>query len=255
MSAFSGRPNHSLNLYLSSGGANIGGNYTIVNWSLYAVRNSGVGSWSLSPKGSWSVNIGGNVYNGGGWSYDFRSATSVLIGSGSYAIGHNSNGTGSVSGSAYADSSSTLGSASASAAMTLPTIPRTPSGLTLSSDNPTRIYASWSAQANPTGYTVQIDTQADFSTASTYTTGPSLPAYNFTGLLPGRTYYVRVRSSTAVGSSSYSAAQSLAIGIGGKYWDGTAEVPFTTAVRWDGTAEVPLTIAVRWDGTQEVPIT
>lgn len=121
---FSGRPNHELHLVVTNGSPNVDTNKTPISWALYAVHVSGVGSWSLTPAGSWSVNIGGHVVNGGAWSYDFRSVSSVLIGSGSVDVEHNPDGTLTLSSSASANSASTLGAASSGGSMVLPTIPR-----------------------------------------------------------------------------------------------------------------------------------
>jgi hypothetical protein len=108
-----------------------------------------------------------------------------------------------------------------------------------------------------TGYTIHYTTDPTFSTGITVVTTTS--GHNVIAVTPGQVYYVRVACSNAVTAaagtlSAWSPAASIRVGIGGKRWSGTAEVPFTTAVRWDGTTEVPITIAMRWDGTAEVPI-
>lgn len=121
---FSGRSGYRLRLVVTYGAYSIAGNSTPVSWWLYADQTSGSDTWSLSPNGSRSTNIGGHTWSAGGWSYDFRSASSFLIGSGSETIVHNANGSKTISVSGYANSGSTLGSASASGSLTLPTIPR-----------------------------------------------------------------------------------------------------------------------------------
>lgn len=122
---FSGRTNHRLRLEFNQGSQNINNNTSVVNWALYAELVSGGGSYSFDVKGSWSVNIDGQVINGGGWNYDFRSTNPKLLGSGSVTITHNADGTRSITGSASADSQGTLGSASTnSPTLTLNTIPR-----------------------------------------------------------------------------------------------------------------------------------
>lgn len=122
---FSGRTNHRLRLEFTQGSQSIANNTTVVNWALYADLVSGGGSYSFDVKGSWSVNIDGQVVNGGGWNYDFRDYTTKLLGSGSFTITHNTNGTKSINAFASANSQGTLGSATTNTeTLTLTTIPR-----------------------------------------------------------------------------------------------------------------------------------
>jgi hypothetical protein len=123
---FSGRTTHELRLYTQLASQSIEGNYSTINWQLYIFRNasSSYGTWSLTPKGSSWTNIGGNVWNGGAYTYDTRNTDTILLGSGSFNVGHNPDGTGSYGLSAASDSQSTLGSASCSSSEGLPTIPR-----------------------------------------------------------------------------------------------------------------------------------
>ena len=257
---FSGRSQYYLRLDVSYAYQSIPGNYSVVNWSLQIIESPEWGTYSLSPHGSWAVNIGGNGYSGGGYTYDFRGGVnSKLLGSGQTVIYHDAAGNGGVSFSGSSSSGSTLGSASTGGGyLALPFIPKapaTPAAPTLT-PGPGTIAVSWTAPSNGgsaiTSYTVQYSTNSNMSGALTKTASGT--STTLTGLTFGQTYYVRVRANNAVGSSAYSAIRSAFVGIGGKRWDGSAQTPFATAVRWDGTKEVPITVAVRWDGTQEVPL-
>lgn len=125
---FSARTNHRLRIEVNQVSQNIAGNSSVVSYALYAERTGGTGSWSNNVQGSSSVNINGSVVGGPAWNYDFRnsSTTPRLIMNGSRTVGHNSNGTLTISFSGAANSSSTLGSAAANGgSLTLTTIPRT----------------------------------------------------------------------------------------------------------------------------------
>ena len=122
--AFSARANHQLRLETQVASQSIAGNYSTINWQLYAEKTSASTSYYLTAGGSSAANIGGNVWNGGGWSYDFRSTTTIALGSGSFNVAHNPDGTGSYSFSASATAPGTLGSASCASSEGLPTIAR-----------------------------------------------------------------------------------------------------------------------------------
>lgn len=121
---YSARTNHRLRLDVSQGTQNVAGNYTNFSWALYIERTSGVGSYYLTNGGSGSVNIGGAVTGVPAHQYDTRSSTVILIASGSNNIGHNADGTLTLSVSASVSSPGTIGSASLSGAFAVTTIPR-----------------------------------------------------------------------------------------------------------------------------------
>ncbi len=245
---FSGRSNQALqlNVTITNNGAN-----STASWALYYVRNSGTGSFTNSPTGSWAVNIGGNTASGAGPAYNLQSASSVLVASGAFAV---PNGAVLYS-SASASGVNLLGNASLSAADAVgPGAPSTPS-LT---STPSTIAATWTDGGNGgagiTSHRIYYGTDPALAGASYVDTGSGTPAATITGLTPGQLYYVAVYAQNALGFGPRSGIASVRVGIGGKRWDGSAEVPFSQAMRWDGTQEVPITTAVRWDGTQEVPI-
>lgn len=121
---FSGRPNHRIRLETQLASQNIEGNYSTINWQLYLERTDQYGSWYLTAGGSRSVNIGGNVWNGGAFTYDTRSTATIALGSGAFNVGHNADGSGSYGFSSDVAAPGTLGSASCSGSEGLPTIPR-----------------------------------------------------------------------------------------------------------------------------------
>lgn len=247
---FSGRSNQVLHLDITPTN---NGSYTHVTWALYFIRRSGTGSFSSSPGGTWAVNLNGTTWGGTVGAWNTQTAATVLIASGAVDF---SNG-GIFYSAASASGVPVLGNASLNTAdNTGPGAPGTPS---LFSSTPSTINASWAGAPGGglaiVNYRLNISTNPDLSGYSFYDTGSGTPNYVFTGLTPGRVYYVNVIAQTSMGFGPGSAIASLRVGIGGKRFDGTNELAFSTAVRWDGTQEVPITTAVRWDGTQEVPLT
>lgn len=106
-------------------------------------------------------------------------------------------------------------------------------------------------------YVIQYGTDPTFASTTTATTTNGHNVYTVT---PGQLYYARIYSRNAVTNAAGawsvpSGVGSVRVGIGGKRFDGTSEIPFTQAFRWDGSQEVAITQAFRWDGAAEVPIT
>jgi hypothetical protein len=121
---FSARANHRIRLETQLAAQSISGNYSVVNWQLYAERTSSSSSYYLTAGGGGSVNIGGNVIGIGAWKYDFRSTAVYALGSGQVVIYHNADGTQAYGFSASISAPGSLGSASCSGSEGLPTIPR-----------------------------------------------------------------------------------------------------------------------------------
>jgi hypothetical protein len=127
--------NYRLRLEVNQSSQSIANNQSVVSYALYAERLAGSGFWSSTVQGSSSVTINGSAIGGPAWNYDFRnsSTTPKLIMSGSRTVGHNSDGTLTISFSGAANSASSIGSAGTnSGSLGLTTIPRT-SNVTLSS--------------------------------------------------------------------------------------------------------------------------
>jgi len=246
--AFSNRPNQVLHLDVSIAETPDG---STANWALYLVRRSGTGSFSGSPSGAWSVNIGGNITSGPVPAYNLQGGNTVVgIASGAFAVPN-----GVVLGSsAIANGVATLGNASLETADAVG--PGQPGLPALTSNVPTRINASWGVPANGgadiTSYRVIYGGTPSLGDASYFDTGNSAASVAINGLIPGRTYYVAVHAQNALGFGARSAVASIRVGIGGRIWDGTQERPLVTAKVWDGTQERDLAVAGIWSGSQEL---
>ncbi|OKI45116.1 fibronectin type III domain-containing protein [Micromonospora sp. CB01531] len=93
---------------------------------------------------------------------------------------------------------------------------------------------SWSAPsdtggASITGYELQRDTSSSFAAPVTATT--TNPSTSLSGLLPGTTYYLRVRAVTSAGTGGWSATTTFTTLSGVKVGDGTRWVD---AIVWVG---------------------
>ena len=100
-------------------------NTSIVTFSLELIKNSGSGLWN-NNNCSWSININGTAYSGT-FTYDFRNYSSLTLKSNTtQVIEHDSDGTKSISVSAYANMDNTpyVYPLNASGTLALTTIPR-----------------------------------------------------------------------------------------------------------------------------------
>lgn len=100
-------------------------NTSTVTFSLELIKNSGSGLWN-NNNCSWSININGTAYSGT-FTYDFRSYSSLTLKSNTtQVIEHDSDGTKSISVSAYANMDNTpyVYPLNASGTLALTTIPR-----------------------------------------------------------------------------------------------------------------------------------
>ncbi len=112
-----------LRLVTDEGTVDVPNNQSIVNWSLTIYKLSGSGRYTYSAD-SWGANIGGAGY-GGSFTYDFRSYSSLTIGSGSLWIGHDSDGSKTIySTGTFNDVQANLGAGTAGGYLGLTTIPR-----------------------------------------------------------------------------------------------------------------------------------
>lgn len=119
---FSDRGRYSLVLDVSQGTQEIGNNRTLVWWSLRIDETTENGSYDGNHL-TWNVNIGGQGASGS-TPYNFNNYNSLLLGSGSFWITHNSDGTMSIYTGATAGGGTTIGSAGAGGTWSLTTIPR-----------------------------------------------------------------------------------------------------------------------------------
>lgn len=200
-----------LHLVVNVASQNIAGNYSTISVQLYLERVSGTGRWSGYTDNSWSVNCAGQGANGGG-SYDLRPTGSQLLINQSFNVGHASNGTLTFTTSgAFHDPRGNIGDLSVSGNVTAPTIPRAPSAPTLvslTSVTPLGFAANFNPPSSQGGsaissYTLQVATNAAFTTGVQNFTGSSSPiAAN--SLTPSTMYYARVRATNSQGNSPWS---------------------------------------------------
>lgn len=151
---------YTLKLRVTLASQNIAANTSVVNFYLYAIKNSGSGYYTYTAK-PYNWNINGNS-GSGAKTYDFRSYTTLLLVSGSYTIPHNADGTKSISVSGYfnPDSGSTaLAAATASGTYALPTIPRasTPTVSPTSFDAGTTVTVNMNRASTSFTHTVTYD--------------------------------------------------------------------------------------------------
>lgn len=113
-----------LRLIVNQSSQDVANNTSTVSWSLTIIKGSGSGKWSFYTK-NWSVNIGGQTASGTISGYDFRNYTSLALGSGSFVIAHNSDGTKTISNSgSFSEAQINVGNGTASGNLALTTIPR-----------------------------------------------------------------------------------------------------------------------------------
>lgn len=207
--AFSGRANHQLRMETQVASQNIAGNYSTINWQLYAERTSASTSYYLTPSGSSTANVSANVWNGGGWTYDFRSQATVSLGSGSFTVGHNSDGTGSYGFGSSSTAGGSLGSASNSGSESLPTIARATQPTVSPGSGNTGSTFTIGTPAASTSFTHDIF--YSFDGGSSYTNlimgqAGSVASYNWTPpstLLPNSTGVTAVIAVNTYSGASY----------------------------------------------------
>ncbi len=106
---------------------------------------------------------------------------------------------------AYHASGNSAYSNEAMAATTSATLPRAPSGLTMSVIASTQINLAWADNStNETGFRVERKTGAAGTWSQIASLGANVRTYSNTGLAAGTTYYYRVRAYNAAGNSGYS---------------------------------------------------
>ena len=86
-----------------------------------------------------------------------------------------------------------------------------PSSLSATAVSTSRIDLSWTDNSsNETGFVVERDTSASFSSPATFTVGANVTSFSSTGLASGSTYYYRVKAVNGTDSSAYSNTASTA---------------------------------------------
>ena len=186
---------------ISSG--NQGGAFSPAS-AIYAVANTGTASmnWAATTTAAWLTlaPTGGTLTAGANTSVTATiNATAGTLAVGSYSdmiiFTNSTTGTGNTTRAV----SLAVGSNTAPSAPTISTLP-------LFSQGNSRT-VTWPAVSGATSYTIQIATDAAFTTNLVSQTVTS-PTASFANLASGVTYYYRVIATNAIGSSSYSATAS-----------------------------------------------
>lgn len=199
---------HRLDLYVNQDSQNLANNTSTVSYSLYLVHVSGAPpSFRNDLDTWWSSSIGGNVQSAP-TNYDFRGNVygSKLLGSGTYTLHHNTNGTLAITVTGGFATPGNIGSAEISQTFTLTTIPRMPSAprsLSAPAVGATTADLAWIAPANIGGSPI-AEYQARFGSAN-QSFGTSLTG-TIGPLNAGFSYSVKVRARNAQGWSPYSDA-------------------------------------------------
>jgi len=113
---------YQLVLDLSLNSQSVANNQSVVNWSLYILKGSGSGAYT-----SYTCYWSGPGASGSRPGFDFRGYTSLGLGSGTFVVNHNPDGTGTANASgafSETDSDPELGNGTVYASLGLPTIPR-----------------------------------------------------------------------------------------------------------------------------------
>lgn len=185
---------YTLYLDVSESNVSIANNTSVVNWTLRIVSTKALqyGSWDWDGA-PYSVTIDGSVVASGSKAYDFRNYQSLTIASGSKTITHNSDGSRSVSCSAYFGGNGTpIGDASASGTFALSKIPRyATSNQSLKEKTETLITMDWSSDSTIDYIWYSKDNGSNW-TGIDVTDGKS-GSYTISNLSANTTYNIKTR--------------------------------------------------------------
>lgn len=115
-----------LRFQVNQGAQDVAGNYSTGGWDLSIIKGSGSGKWTGYTV-YWSAQIGAYYTSGSVGGYDFRAYSQLVLASGTFALGHNADGTLSVGvrgAMAESDPAPGLGTYDATGTFTFSTIPR-----------------------------------------------------------------------------------------------------------------------------------
>jgi hypothetical protein len=236
-------------------------NTSTVNYSLTIIKNSGF-AFNLDPTSTWYAVIAGVTYSGN-FSYDLRTASSVLIGSGtSSAIAHNPDGSASITVRGYFTGPGPLtGGDTGNQTMPLTDFfrpPLAPASCTVTTS--TRSATVTSGVADTTGrpavssYQVERTLPDSASWSGTVNTMDGSRQFTYTNLDGGKTYKFRTRGVNSDGAGAWTESASTFVPAGGRRWDGSQWVSTAIARRWNGSAWVDLTIARSCNGSAFVDL-
>ena len=202
MGVFSGRSQYELVVNGWEDSTNAAGNNSVVGFQLIARVRSGYtnpNTWSSDPIGTYSLTLDGSTWSGA-WTPDFRSTDSIILVADGKTVGHNTDGSKTVTFSFSANSNNAIGSASDSVNLTLTDFiitPTTPSAPTLarSTDGGTITVTSGVATTN-TGLAItdyQYRYSLDGSSWSSEQAMGTGRVATFTGT-PTQTFYFQTRA-------------------------------------------------------------
>jgi hypothetical protein len=238
-------------------------NTSTVNYSLTIIKNSGF-AFNLDPTSTWVVIIDSQTFSGN-FSYDLRTASSVLIASGTTpsAIAHNADGSKSINVRGYFTGPGPLtGGDTGNQTMVLTNFvrpPLAPASCTVTTS--TRSATVTSGVADVTNrpaiirYEVERTLPDSASWSGTVNTMDGSRQFAYTNLDGGKTYKFRTRGVNSDGAGAWTESASTFVPAGGRRWDGSQWAATAIARRWNGSAWVDLTIAKRWDGSAWVDLT
>ena len=95
----------------------------------------------------------------------------------------------------------------------LPSVPTLSSPINAASAQQLNVTLNWNQSSNATSYNLEVSTTSGFSTIANTLNTITANTTTLTGLLPGTTYYWRVKANNADGSSDWSASWSFTTDI------------------------------------------
>ena len=91
----------------------------------------------------------------------------------------------------------------------LPSVPTLSSPLNAASAQDLSVSLNWNQATNASSYSIEVSQSAGFSTIANSLNAITTNSTSLTGLIPGTTYYWRVKANNADGSSDWSASRSF----------------------------------------------
>jgi hypothetical protein len=239
-----------------------GANTSTVNYSLTIIKNSGF-AFNLDPTSTWFVTIDSQSFSGN-FSYDLRTASSVLIASGTTPtpIAHNPDGSKSITvRGRFTGPGPLTGGDTGNQTMPLTDYTRLPLApasctVSVSGRNATVTSGVSDATGRPaiSSYQVERTTPNEGAWSGTVNTMDGSRQFIYTSLEGGKTYRFRTRAVSSEGAGAWTESASTFIPAGGRRWTGSAWEPTQIARRWNGSSWVDISTAKRWNGSAWVDL-
>lgn len=208
---YSSRPSYTLNLRVWTASNDVANNRSYYNYRVYARSSSSNGSYFYDCR-KWYARVANDYPSGcaalnfaGGGDYNGKEIT-LGQGNGNW-IGHDGNGYLNFVIAANHNNCPTFGSAGIGdswvSADRLPKVPSAPGWASIDNVTTTGFRVRWGAASdNGAGldaYLVRISENSDMSNYSDTLQDASTYEYTYTGLTPGKTYYIQVYAHNSVG--------------------------------------------------------